>query len=167
MQDTIPKPATPFTNGKIYDAKGDTVPPVKHTFMARLDAKASEKVELSRGTVYTTVLHLSCLYAIVYGGYIVWPYTDLFATSTQLYAPMLQIWADETVWGGLMIASGVLAAILEWYGKQAASFVMAAVFLSFSVLFFMGDAERPGGPIFGILAIFNMFQWAANKWARM
>lgn len=69
MQDTIPKPATPFTNGKIYDANGDTVHPVKHTFMARFDAKASEKVELSRGTVWLIGISLVLAGVIFsYGG---------------------------------------------------------------------------------------------------
>lgn len=48
----IPKPVDDFTNGKIFDAHGDTVRPTTPTIMARLDQKASEKIELSRGTVW-------------------------------------------------------------------------------------------------------------------
>lgn len=43
----IPKP-----DGKIFDARGETVQPVHPTYMARLDARATEKVELSRGTLW-------------------------------------------------------------------------------------------------------------------
>lgn len=51
----IPKPANEFTNGgtKLYDAHGDTVGPTSTpTLMARLEKAASQKVELSRGTVW-------------------------------------------------------------------------------------------------------------------
>lgn len=44
----IPKPPLPFG---ILNARGDAVKPVP-TAMARLDAKAGEKVELSRGTLW-------------------------------------------------------------------------------------------------------------------
>lgn len=43
----IPKP-----DGKIFDARGDTVAPAHLPLMARLDNRATEKVELSRGTLW-------------------------------------------------------------------------------------------------------------------
>lgn len=44
--------AIPMPNGKLFDAQGQTVRPAAPTLMARLDVKAAEKVELSRGTLW-------------------------------------------------------------------------------------------------------------------
>ena len=49
--DPIPMPdGNP--GGKLYDPQGKTISPVRLPLMARIDQKASEKVELSRGTIW-------------------------------------------------------------------------------------------------------------------
>ena len=62
----IPKPPLPF-EPRILDARGDTVKPVYPTLMARLDAKTTEQVTLSKGTLWllgaaVVIVNLSFLF---------------------------------------------------------------------------------------------------------
>lgn len=75
----IPKPITEFTGGvKLYDSHGDTLVPAKTMLMARLDAKASEKVEISRGTVWLigTVIAFAAVALVALGLFIGWVRED-------------------------------------------------------------------------------------------
>ena len=47
----IPKPEENL-DGKLYDPQGRTLPPARLPLMSRIDAKASEQVTLSRGTIW-------------------------------------------------------------------------------------------------------------------
>lgn len=113
------------------------------------------------GEKLTTVLNLSCLYAIVWGLFIAWPYTDTFATQPTLWAPMRQIVQSEAVWGSLFIASGIGAYLLNKWRPWAASFLMFGQFISIAVLFFLGDFGRAGWGLIGVLAVFNFLQGRA------
>jgi hypothetical protein len=115
------------------------------------------------GERHTTVLNLSCLYAVIWGAFILWPYTETFATQPQLWKPMSQM-APEAYWGLFFILSGVGAYILDRWKAFAGSLVMFLMFISIAVLFFLGDFERPGWALIGMLAVFNAIQWRAGTW---
>lgn len=115
------------------------------------------------GERYTTVLHLSCLYAVLWGLFILWPLTENFASSAGLYAPMLQIVPYEEFWGGLYVLSGISAYVLGRKWPWAGSFVMTGMFVAIAVLFFLGDVQRPGWALIGTLGVFNFLQGRA-KW---
>ena len=116
------------------------------------------------GERITNIRNLSAAYSLVFGAYIAQPYTDLFHTSGALYAPMTFMVDSEPFWGGLMIAASLACWGLSYRGSARGSVVMAAVFCFFSVLFFIGDPERPGGALFFILAAFNAVQYKAVLW---
>ena len=111
------------------------------------------------------MLNLSALYAIVWGVFILWPWTDTFPTQPELWEPMRQI-ARESLWGLFFIVSGFGAFALDRYwGRGAGAAVMFGMFLSIAVLFFLGDFERPGWALIGLLALFNFAQMWANRGA--
>lgn len=114
-----------------------------------------------KGERITTLLNLSCLYAIVWGLFIVNPYNDTFAMQPSLWRPMEQL-APEWLWGSCFIVSGFAAFILDRRKAGAGSFVMAAMFFSIAFLFLMGDFARPGWALIGMLAVFNSLQWRAR-----
>lgn len=113
------------------------------------------------GEKVTTILNLSCVYAILWGIFVVYPGTNTFAISPDLYAPMAQIIPSEVFWGILMIVIGTAALVVQ--GSKA-SLTMTLTFLGFATLFFLGDFERPAWALFGTLAVFNFLQWRAATW---
>lgn len=118
------------------------------------------------GERITTVLNLSCLYAVIWGLFIIWPTTDTFATQPKLWEPMREM-AREEYWGAWFVVSGVAAYAIALRYAWIGSFVMFAMFFSIAVLFFLGDLERPGWALIGMLALFNFLQgrarWKASR----
>lgn len=113
------------------------------------------------GEKITSVLNLSCVYAVIWGLFIFNPYTVTFATQPQLWEPMREI-AGEAYWGAFFILSGVSAFLLNRWRAWAGSFVMFGMFISIAVLFFLGDFERPGWALIGALALWNFLQGKAR-----
>lgn len=112
------------------------------------------------------VLNLSAAYAVIFGAYIAWPWTDLFTTGTSLYSPMTEIVSNEAFWGGLMMAAGLTSAIAGWLGYEWPRLVMFVTYTLFSLLFFIGDVQRPGGALFFVMALWNLVQYRAVKWTK-
>lgn len=75
----------PKLDGKIFDARGDTVRPATHTIMARLDAKTTEQVTLSKGTLWLLGAGVVILNLVLsYGGSMVGWVRDDQNQRTQL-----------------------------------------------------------------------------------
>lgn len=113
------------------------------------------------GERFTTVLNLTCFYAVIWGVFIANPYNSTFTTQPKLWEPMRQI-APEFYWGVWFVVSGVGAYFLNRWRAWAGSFVMFGMFISIAVLFFLGDFERPGWALIGMLALFNFLQGNAQ-----
>lgn len=66
----IPKPQDEFENGKLYDGSGHTIPQKTEAgWMQKTDSKLSEKVELSKGTLWLLATGFLLLQlALNYGG---------------------------------------------------------------------------------------------------
>lgn len=108
---------------------------------------------------YFNVLNMSSAYIVLWGIFVISPWTDMFALAPSLYRPMTQIVPYETFWGALAVAAGVVSSILGYKGRPTGLLIMCIVYVLFASLFFIGDLFRPSWTLFAVIAVFNFKLW--------
>jgi hypothetical protein len=96
------------------------------------------------------------MYAIIWGLFVVSPFTDVFAKNPSIYRPMLTIIPYEIVWGALILVTGIVAELFTRWGQiSKACFTISVVFFSFAVLYMKSDYGSPAWGLWGWLAVYN------------
>jgi hypothetical protein len=119
---------------------------------------------MMEGNRHTSILNLSASYLLIWGAFVVSPYSQMFKSAPDLYKPMIEIVRSETFWGAFAIAIGVTSAYLGYRRRPSGSLLMFIAFSLFATLFFLGDLERPAWAAFGVVALFNLLQWRESQW---
>ena len=111
------------------------------------------------GKRYVTIPNMSAGFAIIWGAYVAWPYTNLFNRNPVLYGPMLYLLHDEMIVGLVFLVAGLLALKLNILDSRirASQVLVGLMFAFFSSLFFVGDPATPAGALYGLLAACNLW----------
>lgn len=108
------------------------------------------------GKQILTIPNLSAWLLFVWGVVCSNPYTSLFEKNLHLYAPMASLVNSELFWGPLFASIGALGMLLGYLGRTTMmTKLMFGAYISFAVLYGMGDYSQPGMYFFGSFAIAN------------
>ncbi len=113
-------------------------------------------------TQIATIQNMTAGFAIIWGGFVANPYTNLFDRTPILYSPMLSLVPYEAFWGGLFILIGLSALIFNWYKQTGISaLILSIIYIFFSALYALADLTSPAWALYGLLALFNFlcFKW--------
>lgn len=116
------------------------------------------------GEKYFTVESLSAGIAIVWGIMTANPSVDTFAKNPKLYAPMIYLCPSEALWGVFFVLCGLTALVLNFKQKYYAALLMFVFFAFMATFFFIGDIESNAFGVYGLIAVFNLIHWRANRW---
>lgn len=117
-----------------------------------------------RGEKYITVQNVCAGWAVIWGIYAMLPSMDLFGHYPRLYAPMLGLIPSETAWGAIFGGGGLIAGRYSLTDRRPfASLILGSIFVSFSVLYLMGDVTSPGGAIYAFVGITNLLFYVVNR----